>query len=154
MKFATIAVFCVAVAWTCVAEADISGWTCKSDGDGAINCAQTCWSKDSGTGDWNLTIKGDQFCGPGHMLMDFSTDSGTDPTIKSINEIGNDTPVDWTGYLVTVTLDTNAPLNPLSYSIANPVVTLPGPGFIPDSVSIGRCSITPLLPSTASRSMV
>ena len=53
------------------------------------------------------------------MLSDFTADG--DPTIKYINEVTNDTGVDWTGYLVNVTLNTAAALS--SYSISNIAVT-------------------------------
>ena len=118
-----IAVF---LACASAARADIlmNTWWCDNDHDKAISCVQTDFQHDSGAGTYNLTIAGDQFWGPGHMLMDFQTNSTTDPKITSINEIGNDTGFAWTGYVVNVTLDAADPLT--SYSISNVSVTTPG----------------------------
>ena len=124
MKSSAAAFLCVCLAWAGVAKADIISWTCANDGDGAINCQTTGWHHDTSAGEYDLTIAGDQFWGPGHMLMNFGTDTGADPTIKSINEITNDTGSAWTGYQVNVTLDTNTALT--SYALSNAVVTAPG----------------------------
>jgi hypothetical protein len=124
MRFSTVALFCVVLAWACVAKADIMSWTCDNDHDGAINCVATGWNYDQAADAYNLTVKGDQFWGPGHMLMDFTTDTAADPTINSIHAITNDTPVAWTGYLATVTIDADTALT--SYALSNQAVTLPG----------------------------
>ena len=124
VRLGVVAVVGILVSYTSMAMADIQTWNCQNDGDGAINCVQTGWHYDEGADAYNLSITGDQFWGPGLMLMDFTTDTPGDPTIKSINEVTNDTGVAWTGYVVNVTLDAAAPLT--SYSISGPAVSLPG----------------------------
>ncbi len=110
------------LAWTSVATASITSWDCCNDNDGAINCAQTDWWGDAQTG-YNVKIAGEQFWGPGHMLSTFTTDTVDDPTIKYINAVTNDTGLDWTGYVVNVTLNAAASLT--TYSISNVTVGLP-----------------------------
>jgi hypothetical protein len=122
VRLGTVAVVGIFLAWTSVATADIQTWNCQNDGDGAINCLQTGWTE-VGEHAYDLTIAGEQSWGPGHMVMDFTTDTPLDPTIKSINEVTNDTGVAWTGYVVNVTLDAATALT--SYSISSPAVSLP-----------------------------
>jgi len=134
MKFSTGVFLCVALAWACTARADIIAWTCANDGDGAIDCAQTGWWKDDGTGEYNLNIVGDQFWAPGHMLMNFATDSGADPTIHTADYVTNDTSpyFTWTGYLVDLTFYTDTAVT--SDSISSVAVTSPG-DWLPPTVT-------------------
>jgi hypothetical protein len=103
----------------------------RCDGDSAINCLQKDWSCED-TSTYSLSIKDDQFSGPGQMVIDLATDTPNDPTIKSINEVTNDTPAAWVGYIVNVTLDVPTPLTPNSYSLSpisspsNQIVSSPG----------------------------
>ncbi len=129
MKFSTIAFLFVALAWASLAKAEIQSWNCDNDGDGAINCKQTGWGWDGSSGEWDLNVTGDQFWGPGHMLMNFTTNNGDDPTIKAANFVTNDTPVAWTGYLVDLTVYTNTAVS--STSIPSAAVTSPGDWLLP-----------------------
>lgn len=124
MRFPTTTLLGVFLAWASVAQADIITWNCDNDHDGAINCVQTGWQYDGGTQTYKLNIQGDQFWGPGHMVMDFTTDTVGDPTITFINQVQNDTTFAWTGYLINLTLDAATPLT--SYSVSNLAVTNPG----------------------------
>jgi hypothetical protein len=120
---ATLA-FLALLSWGAACQAGITSWNCANDGDGAINCAQTGWWWNGSTSEWDLNVKGDQFWGPGHMLMDFATDTPADPTIKAANFVTNDTPVAWTGYLVDLTVYTDTAVTSTSIPVA--AVTSPG----------------------------
>jgi hypothetical protein len=126
MRFSALAFLCAVVVCACVAKAEIATWHCDNDHDDAINCVQTGWIYDHDADTYNLNIEGSQFWGPGHMLMDFTTNSADDPTIKSMNAVINDTVpyFAWTGYAVKVTLDTDAPLT-TGYGISNVTVANP-----------------------------
>ncbi len=115
-------VLVVSMALTCVGtvKAGILSLSCASDDDGAINGVQTGWNY-QGSDTYNVNIKGNQLRGPGAMVMDFTTDTPDDPTIKSINQVENDTDLAWTGYLIDVTLDVPSLLT--TYSISNPIVS-------------------------------
>jgi len=134
MKFSALAFLCAVLAWACAAKATILDWNCNNDGDGAINCAQTGWWWNAGAGEWDLDIRGNQFKTPGHMLMDFTTDSGLDPTIKAANFVTNDTApyFTWTGYQVDLTLYTDTALT--SSSILSAAVTSPG-DWLPPAIT-------------------
>ena len=104
----------VLVAVASVAHADIIGWDCADDGDGAIDCVA---SFDYGT--YELSIVGDQNWGPGHMLGSFTTDTALDPTVMMYNTIDNDTGFTWTGYQVNVSMDS-------TFTLSNAMVFTPG----------------------------
>ena len=148
MKFSTVAFLCVALAWAGTAKATILTWNCANDGDGAINCAQTGWAWNSVAHEWDLDIAGDQVWGPGHMLMNFTTDGPSDPTIKAANFVTNDTApyFTWTGYLVNLTVytDTAATASIPSAAVTSPgdwlpaIVTQPTGGPITPTVLDGK----------------
>ncbi len=123
MRYALVMSFGALLACVSFASADIMTWSCE--GDAATNCVETGWVYDSAT--QNLTIAGQQFCGPGHMATCFTTDTTADPTITTTNQVANDTSFAWTGYNITLTVDTPAS-QPLSAgaSISNVIVTSPG----------------------------
>jgi hypothetical protein len=66
------------------------------DGDGAIVCSS--WTFNNST----LTMSGDQYWEPGHMLGWVDTDTATDPTLTLASGIDNDTAFAWIGYQVNV----------------------------------------------------
>ena len=117
-------VIVVSTVLMCVGTARADVHLLDSDPYGAINRPQTGWIYDEGTDTYNFNMQAHQSVGPGGMIVDFTTDTVDDPTIKSINEVTNDTAVAWTGYLVNVTLDAATPLT--SYNISSPTVTNPG----------------------------
>ena len=133
MRLFVTVVACVLLAWTGVAKAEITSWWCANDGDGAINCVTNGWSYDGPSQTYTLSVAGSQFWGPGHMLMTFTTDGATDPTIHTLNYVTNDTSVPWAAYQLLITLDTNAPLT--SSSLTDVTVSSPNEDwtFVPPS---------------------
>lgn len=106
------------------AHAAITTWDIANDGDGAIDCTASPFS----TSLWNptdqayeITIVGNQYWGPGHMVGDIATNTIEDPTMKIRNIIDNafDYEFDWTGYLVSISMNN-------SFTISNAVVNTPG----------------------------
>lgn len=101
-----------------LAQADIVGWNCEPDEDGAIGCSVTDWAS-LGDGEYQMTIMGPQFESPGHMVGWFETDTPEDPTIRLINSIDNETDFVWTVFTVNIVLG-----NP--FVISNAAVLSPG----------------------------
>jgi hypothetical protein len=108
------------------AQANITSWECANDGDGAIDC-NASW--DSNT--YELTIEGNQFSSPGHMVGSFTTDSELDPNVKVTNSVDNDTTFTWTDYHInlymnkTFTLSSVQAVDPndWTYNVVQPLGT-------------------------------
>jgi hypothetical protein len=110
--------------WVSVGQATtISNTATDADGGGLIST--TTWDAgiasveaeltyNASSGAYEMTIGEHQSAALGHTTTDFSTCDGSlgDPTIKSIQEVTNDTGVAWTAYEVTVTVSTGTQLNP------------------------------------------
>jgi hypothetical protein len=116
MKFRMLAVMVVLLACATLSYAEITGVTCNKDSDSAINCTGV-YSDDPTDGDV-LTMKGDQFWAPGHMLGDISTDTTSDPTLTLITDLNNDSAFDWTSYHVNIVM--NQPFTILTPSVLIP----------------------------------
>lgn len=82
------------------APAGITDAWCMDDGDGAIDCVATFDFQS-----YEMSIVGDQFSSPGHMLGEFTTDTAEDPTVMMWNSIDNDTGFVWTGFQVNLKMD-------------------------------------------------
>jgi hypothetical protein len=107
-KLAVLAVVLFAAA---IASADIVDIDMANDGDGAINCvAAPVFAGDTGT----VTVTGDQFWAPGHMVGTITSDTALDPTLIMHNLIDNDTSFAWTSYQVNIKMST-------MFSISNDV---------------------------------
>jgi hypothetical protein len=76
------------------------------------------------------------------MLMTFTTDGATDPTIHTLNYVTNDTSVPWAAYQLLITLDTNAPLT--SSSLTDVTVSSPNEDwtFVPPSAELTSAGAT------------
>lgn len=85
------------------------------DGDGAIVCNAFQWSGATEI----LSITGDERSYPADIVGVFSADTPDDPTMTLSTAVLNDTGFDWTGYHVTVRMDS-------PFTIANPIVSTPG----------------------------
>jgi hypothetical protein len=110
----SLVIVVAALCWASVGRADITGYNCDSDGDGAVDCALTGWAENvEGTSDYGMTIEGNQFWGPGHMNGAFTTDTDLDPTVRVRNIIDNDTGFAWTGYHIDVAMN-----NPFTLDLA------------------------------------
>jgi len=96
------------------ANASITSADWRDDGDGALVCKTWNWDSTSAT----LSMTGDQYSAPGHMVGWVTTDSSTDPTLTLGSEVDNDTGFSWTGFRVNVYMS-----GPFTLSAAN--VTLP-----------------------------
>ena len=79
------------------AQASITGAECANDGDGAIDCLGS-WDANT----YEMTINGNQFTSPGHMVGEFTTDTEEDPNVTMINFVDNDTTFAWDEYVVNV----------------------------------------------------
>jgi hypothetical protein len=100
MKYRVIAVVIMILACVSIGRADIIGWDCVPDGDGAISALPASWSENGG--EYYLGMNIDQFWGPGHMNGGFTTNTAADPTIWVRNVIENDTTFTWTDYHINV----------------------------------------------------
>ena len=110
----SLVVVAAALCWASVGRADIIGWNCDNDEDGAINCAVTDWDENvEGTSDYAMMIEGIQYWGPGHMNGVFTTDTELDPTVRVRNIVDNDTDFAWTGYHIDVAMN-----NPFTLDLA------------------------------------
>ena len=97
----------VLLATASFARADIIGWSCQDDGDGAIDCVAAF----NGAEPYVMSIEGDQYWGPGHMEGSFTTDTAVDPTVTMNTAIDNDTSFAWAGYQVNVYMDSTFTLS-------------------------------------------
>lgn len=95
-RFAVVLMVGVLVGLVSSAQADIIDWNCEDDGDGAIVCVAQLGDKDGD--EYPMSIEGNQFWSPGHMVGWFQTDTPDDPTIRVINTIDNETGFSWTAY--------------------------------------------------------
>jgi hypothetical protein len=120
-RLGAVAVIGIFLAWTSVATAGITWWSC--DGDGGVTFVGTPgWNYDAGSGTYNLSVTADQ-TGPGGTVMNLTTNSEQDPAIGGSWYVTNDTATSWIGYLLTVTIDVPTPLTSSSItnlSVANP----------------------------------
>jgi hypothetical protein len=107
MKLHNLLVVLAACAIAPLAGADIIGWNCAPDGDGAIvlNSPPT-WEEDL-SGVYTLGMNETQYWWPAHMLGSFTTDTETDPVVWIRNEVLNDgtiPPLVWTDYHLNITM--------------------------------------------------
>jgi hypothetical protein len=67
-----------------------------------------------------MTIEGNQYSSPGHMLGDFTTDPNdpNDPTVTMITLVDNDTAFTWDEYYVNIYMDK-------TFTLANALVLSP-----------------------------
>lgn len=80
------------------ANASITSADWNDDHDGAVVCSSWGWNANSAT----LSMTGDQYGGPAHMVGWVSTDTTQDPTLTLGSAVGNDTGFAWTKYQVNV----------------------------------------------------
>jgi hypothetical protein len=97
------------------ARAEIKECTCAKDSDDAIDCVAVF----NGAVPYELSITGNQFWGPGHMLGEFVTDSELDPTVLMYTAVDNATTFDWTGYQVNISMSK-------TFTLSNVAVYSPG----------------------------
>lgn len=103
MRFSTLFALLAILLFSTCAFAEITGFDCAADGDGAIVCQPVTWA-DTPDG-YEMGIVGNQFSGPGHMIGHFTTNDPLDPIVKSLNSFDNYSGFTWTGYNVDVILD-------------------------------------------------
>jgi hypothetical protein len=83
------------------ANADIIGWNCADDGDGAIVMNSITWDEPT----YTLSCNGTQHWWPAHILGDFTTDTEEDPIVWVRNTVLNDgevEPLVWTDYHINI----------------------------------------------------
>jgi hypothetical protein len=83
-------------------NASIVSWNCGADGDGAIVMDYGTTTLTPVGNEYQLSMSGDQYWLPAHLQGDFTTDTQLDPTVRIIEDIGNDTTFDWTDYHITI----------------------------------------------------
>ena len=119
-------------------NASIETWSCGADGDGAIVMdygSTTLTLVDPVTHDYDLAMSGDQYWLPAHLQGDFQT-GGTDPIVRIIEDVGNDTTFNWTDYHITIGMTqsfsfvSSGLLAPAGWTA---VVINPAPGILPNS---------------------
>ncbi len=106
-------------------QANITSISYTDDGDGAVKCPIYTWP-----GGTDVSIYGDQYWGPGHVLFDIVTDSSGDPTLTLANAIENDTAFAWTGYEVDISMNK-------TFTFSGQTVTLPGDWTVSSVVQPG-----------------
>jgi hypothetical protein len=117
MKMRAIILTVLTTAFCCsTSHASITGASWWDDGDGALVCQSTNWV--GGTTD-TLSMYGDQYSAPGHMVGTVDTDGPLDPTLTLASAIENDTNFAWTAYIVNVYMSN-------TFTLSNVHVTLPG----------------------------
>jgi hypothetical protein len=87
----------------------VSWW---DDGDYAIICQTTNWNTGTGV----LSMSGDQYWGPGHMVGTIDTSTAEDPTLTLASAVNNDTSFAWTAYDVNVYMSTTFTLTNVTVS--------------------------------------
>jgi hypothetical protein len=97
--------------------ANLTNVVFADDGDGAVVCNSTNWT--GSATELSLSVVGNQYWQPGHVIFDVLTDSPDDPTLKINNSIDNDTSFAWTQFTVNIYMATN-------FSLSNVTVTAPG----------------------------
>lgn len=113
MKTTCLALFASVALLTLPAQSAITDVTYQADGDGGVVCPSYQWP-----GGDSVSVYGDQYCQPGHILFNVSTDTEQDPTLALLNAIDNDTGFAWTGYEVDIWMNK-------TFSISGPTVLLP-----------------------------
>jgi hypothetical protein len=98
-----------------VGNASIIHVTAADDGDGAVVCTNNMFDAETDS----LTLVGNQYWSPGHILGAITTDSAEDPTLTLQTAIDNDTAFAWTAFHVNVYM-TN------TFSISAATVYTPG----------------------------
>lgn len=114
VRYALLVVIVLSLA--AAVQADVIGWECASDGDGAVECIAS-WQEVGE--EYDLLIAGDQYWAPGHILGSFTTDTPLDPTVRIRNTIDNDTTYAWSAYHIEIVMG-----NPFTISV--PTVYSPG----------------------------
>jgi hypothetical protein len=112
------AVFCCSTSRAAITSA--SWW---DDGDGALHCTWTNLTLSGDGQSGTLSMAGDQYWGPGHMVGTIDTTGGSDPRLTLGSSIINDTNFAWTAYTVNVYLSslfTIANSGSLSAYVDNP----------------------------------
>ncbi|HTS17104.1 MAG TPA: hypothetical protein VMP11_05990 [Verrucomicrobiae bacterium] len=96
------------------ARASVTGASWWDDWDGALVCSGTNWNAATGV----LSMSGNQYWGPGHMVGTIDTSGPEDPMITLASGIENDTNFTWTSYIVNVYMSS-------TFTLTNAAVTLP-----------------------------
>ena len=83
-------------------NADIIGWNCDDDGDGAIVMGTPTLTYDSNVSEYTLLMGGIQNWYPAHVEGDFTTDTELDPTVWIAETVDNNTTFAWTDYHIDI----------------------------------------------------
>jgi hypothetical protein len=93
-------------------NATITSMTYADDGDGAIICPVYVWDGNTNV----LSMSGDLFWGPAHILGTIDTDTALDPTLLLSSAIDNDTTFAWTAFLVNVYMSNSFSISAVTVS--------------------------------------
>jgi hypothetical protein len=89
------------MAFVPIIRADITGWNCGADGDGAIVMSSVTWDEPT----YTMSCVGTQYSWPAHIVGDFTTDTELDPTVWVRNTVLNEGDIDpltWTDYHLNI----------------------------------------------------
>lgn len=104
MKFVTGLVLVLGV--TAIAQAEIIGWNCDDDGDGAIVMNSPTWTalgpNAQDIEEYRLEMHGAQHWYPAHVEGDFTTDTELDPVVWIVEQVDNYTDFTWTDYHIDI----------------------------------------------------
>lgn len=120
-------------------RASITAASWWDDWDGALVCSRTNLTLSGDATSGTLTMSGDQYWGPGHMVGTVDTTGGEDPTLTLASDIENDTNFAWTAYIVNVYMSN-------TFTLSNFNVLTPGDWSV--------VSISPLTPTNGLGSYV
>jgi hypothetical protein len=101
MKLSSTFAFLAVLAFATCANANIIGVDCYNDGDGAI-MMNSWWSDLSNPVDAEVYMDEALHWAPAHALVDVTTDTQEDPSIRFTKDVDNATAYAWTGYLINV----------------------------------------------------
>ena len=97
-------------------KADVTAASWADDGDGAIVC-QSWWFNQNTSA---LTMVGDQYWGPGHMVGTITASVAQDPTLFLGSGVDNDSGSAWGSYVVNVIMNQSFTFVSGSESVSNP----------------------------------
>ena len=117
-KLAAVLASLVVLSFCSTSHAAITNVTYASDNDGAFNCTPWTWTGWT-TDPLSVSVSGDQYWAPGHLLLNVLTTGAEDPTLNINNSINNDTSFAWTEFTVNLTMA-------VPFTLSNVGVTVPG----------------------------
>ncbi|MCX5633684.1 MAG: PEP-CTERM sorting domain-containing protein [Phycisphaerae bacterium] len=100
-KNIVVALFAIFLVIPSLVNAEIIGWNCDDDGDGAIIMGTPTLTHGSGD-EHTLSMSGIHNWYPAHVVGDFNTDTELDPKVLIDETVDNNTTFAWTDYHIDI----------------------------------------------------